>query len=188
MKNKKLMISLFSLCLVAIVGLLTTVIVLAAGTQNVKTTINVTYSATNIEGTASAQYKIKNGTAVNMTTDGTANGGKTVSFKANNKTDNYTLSTMGNITLTADNNLVEFIYSFTSVEGGSYKATLATTGFDKNNYTIQYKVSEGNYSDTLPVNVAVNGTATTTITIKIEIKSSAIDVNASGSFVWTLTK
>ncbi len=187
MKNKKLMISLFSLCLVAIVGLLTTVIVLAAGTQNVNTTINVTYSATNIAGSVSAKYKVANGTAVDMTTDGTSNGAKTITFAAEDANANATLSPAGSIALDATNKYVEFTYTFTS-SGDSYKATVAATGFDKKNYTIQYKVGDGEYSDTAASNVEVTSAASATVTIKIEIVNTAIGVNAAGSFAWTLAK
>ena len=45
MQNKKLIISLFSLCLVAIVGLLATVIVFAATSQEIKSGITINYTA-----------------------------------------------------------------------------------------------------------------------------------------------
>lgn len=186
MKNKKLMISLFSLCLVAIVGLLTTVIVLAAGTQNVNTTINVTYSATNIAGTVSAKSKIANQEAVDMTTDGAAGSAKTITFNAEDTNANGALNPQGSLALTAENKYIEFIYSFTSITDSRYKASVVANGFDMKNYTIQYKVGDGEYSDTAASNVEVNGTATTTVTIKIEIVNTAIAVNAAGSFAWTL--
>lgn len=187
MKNKKLMISLFSLCLVAIVGLLTTVIVLAAGTQNVNTTINVTYSATNIAGTVSAKSKIANQDAVDMTTDGSASGEKTITFAAEEANANGTLNPQGSLALTAENKYIEFIYTFTST-GDSYKASVAATGFDKKNYSIQYKVGDGEYTDTAATNVDVTSAASSTVTIKIEIVNTAIAVNATGSFAWTLAK
>lgn len=193
MKNKKLMISLFSLCLVVIVGLLTTVIVLAAGTQNVNSSINVVYQASEISGTVSAGYKKggqQNYTA--FTTNGQSEGGDTsITFAANKPQTTHTLSPVGLTALTSTEREVIFKYTFQN-NGGSNHSWTATVVFNAgsgntpDNYSMTYcDTEDGTYGSTN--SVQVTGGQTKNLFIKVRIADPSKDMTLAGTFAWTLS-
>lgn len=187
MKNKKLMISLFSLCLVVIVGLLTTVIVLAAGTQNVSSTIDVVYTATNISGTVSATYKVGTGSEVSFTTTGAAEGAKSITFTPDEETQTRTLTPVGQIAVDAKQREVVFKYSFTNAGGHNYTATVGYTageGDTTSNYAMTYSTDGTTWNDTKEVTVSAGGSAN--LYIKVRIVDTSKDMKLAGTFAWNL--
>lgn len=189
MNNKKLMISLFSLCLVAIVGLLTTVIVLAATNQNINSSISVTYVATNIKGSVKAQYSVAGGDAVNFTGGSPAG---TISFDAE-ETVSSTLSS-GEIILKSDSKYVEFIYTFTN-EGTAMDVELNSETISSTaNATVEFKVgAEGTYTTLSSTSKPAKQSLSTTtksvvIYVKVTITSTATDMTIKGGAInWKLS-
>lgn len=184
MNNKKLMISLFSLCLVAIVGLLTTVIVLAASTQNVNSSINVTYTASEVSGSVSAAYKVKDDASETKFTGGT---GGTITFTATTKTSEVgTLKASTDaITLTSDKNYVEFYYNFTN-NGDKMIVKLAAmpTG---TNIKFECFVSDSTTGVT-SVDETLSGKGSTLkVTFKATIVDTALAASINTNINWALS-
>ena len=167
MKNKKLMISLFSLCLVAIVGLLATVIVFAATSQNITSSITISYTADQVSGSLTAKYTIG-------TTDTTIG---TKSFSADSTAGNLTGASP---TLTAASREVLFTYTF--VNKGANTATLKLTGsVADSNLTITYSNDNKTFSTTLP-SVDVAGGASGSVYVKMRITDTAKNVGLNSSY------
>ena len=173
MQNKKLIISLFSLCLVAIVGLLATVIVFAATSQNIESKISITYTANQVSGSLTAKYTIG-------TTD-TPIGTK--SFTATTSaTGTWTDATP---TLTASNKVVKFTYTFTN--NGDNDVTLALTGSatDTNaNITIEYSNDDSTWTEKITsASRTVEGKGESgSVYVRMTIKDTAKNVGLSGSY------
>ncbi len=193
--NKKLMIALFSICLVVIAGLLTTVIVLATQSGTITSSINISYTATDIQGTASATYTVENGSPVNLVAkDGSST---TITFNAADETITESLSIPSGspVNLTSANDSVTFTYTFTNTGAAAYNATVNYTGTDATNFKVEYSTtgssdwqtlvqSEG---QTVAVAAGSTGTPTTaTFYIRITLNDVAQNANFVGSFAWTL--
>ena len=192
--NKKLMIALFSICLVVIAGLLTTVIVLATQSGTITSSINISYTATDIQGTASATYTVKNGSPVNLVAkDGSAT---TITFNAADETLTNSLSIPSGspVNLTSANDSVTFTYTFTNTGAAAYNATVNYTGTDATNFTVQYSTDNSDYqtlvqSEGQTVAVAAGSSevpTTVTFYIRITLADVAQNANFVGSFAWTL--
>ena len=178
MQNKKLIISLFSLCLVAIVGLLATVIVFAATSQNIESKISINYTATEVAGSLKVEYKVGSNESVTVGTS---------SFTA--------ITTAGTLDaaspeLSSDNPTVVFTYTFTNNGGNDAKMTL-TDGFKtKTNMTFQYSTNGTEYSSTLPTNgvTATKDGGSASIYVKLTIADTAKNVGISGLYTAVITK
>ena len=189
--NKKLMIALFSICLVVIAGLLTTVIVLALPSQTVSSDIGISYRVTDIEGSMSASYKVG------------ASGSDT--SIANIEFDQTTGSVSGNLDklgikgLTPTDNYVVFTYTFTNDIALAYTVDVTYTGTNTN-WTIEYTVNDdlstgwqpmtsaSQVSDVLTVAGAADDTPTTDkLYIRVKLNDTTADAEFSGTFSFVLT-
>lgn len=190
--NKKLMIALFSICLVVIAGLLTTVIVLASPAQNVTSNINISYSATDIQGSMTAKYLLASSTA----DDGGATefDGSPISFVAGDPDKTGTLNFSGPVSLSSSNSSIIFIYEFASTGDVAYDAVVTYESTTETNFKVEYAtdasqagsgwtelVDEG----TQTVNVAANGTGK--LYIRLSIEDTGKDATFNGNFKWALT-
>ncbi len=179
MNNKKLMISLFSLCLVAIVGLLTTVIVLAAGTQNVNSSVKITYTATDIEGSVSMKSTVSGDTA-------STDMGKHT-FAANGTTSGAINAS--EITLTSEKTYVTYEIELAST-GDSYYAVL-TESVSGSNLEVKYSTDGSTFVATNPTaskNFEVTGSEAKTIYVRYTIINTAKSVEVNGNISLSLTK
>ena len=177
MQNKKLIISLFSLCLVAIVGLLATVIVFAATSQSIDSNISITYTATEVSGSLTAKYTIG--------TKDTPIGTK--SFTATTSaTGTWTDATP---TLTASDTVVKFTYTFTN--DGSVPATLVLTGSatdENSNIKIEYSKDNTTWTETISTaSTTVEGGKSGSVYVRMTIKNTAKNVGLSGSYKVVMT-
>ena len=181
MQNKKLIISLFSLCLVAIVGLLATVIVFAATSQEIKSGITINYTATEVAGTLTGSYKVGSTSSTET---------KSVTFTATTDA-----STIGNLNFTnspdlsAANKTVVYTYTFKNDSSTSAKMTLSTTlQTNGTNITIKYGKSEADMSlSTPPTDVVVAENEEKSIYVQITIDNTAKNVDLTGSFNIVIT-
>ncbi len=185
--NKKLMIALFSICLVVIAGLLTTVIVLASPTQKIKSDIGISYSVSDIQGSMSATYTIGEGEPQSV---GSAN----FTVEQGNISDTFDPV---NITegLSPTNKSVVFDYVFTSTINNGYSVTCQYTPTSATNWTVEYSTqseTEGfaTLSTTCSTTVADGGSEETASTshlyIRITLNDATIDSSFSGTFNFTL--
>lgn len=185
--NKKLMIALFSICLVVIAGLLTTVIVLANPTQTIKSDIGISYSVSDIQGSMSATYTIGEGEPQSV---GSAN----FTVEQGNISDTFDPV---NITegLSPTNKSVVFDYVFTSTIDNGYSVTCKYTPSKATNWTVEYSTTNSDsdwqtLSSTCSTTVADGGSEGTASTshlyIRITLKDATIDSSFSGTFDFTL--
>ncbi len=188
MNNKKLMISLFSLCLVAIVGLLTTVIVLAAGQGTVQSNFTVKYVATNISGKVKGNYTVGSTTKY-LYADASktsATNGDEIEFKADDKSVSFNLVPAENVVLTADDNYVIFEYTFTNT-GDAYTVKVSSS-FTDSNLKVTYGTSKASVEDTTVPTVEVAANGTSNYYVKIALVSSSVSTEVSGAFTFTMAK
>ncbi len=194
-KKKTLTIAMFSVCAAVIIGLIAAVAVLAAGSQTINSAINVTFTATSIDGTASATYTVGS-TTTNMKVGSVSGTETVVDFKAADEASSYNL-VPGDITLTETNKTVTFVYNFTNRGEIAYNAVVKYN--DTNATDTNCKIEYQNGSDWVElgtagatVNVAgkaSDATADTTgsLTIRVTVQNVAKSAELSGNFAWTLT-
>lgn len=190
--KKKLIISLSALCLVLIVAVVAIVAVYAAGTQTVTSNIKVTYTAMEVDGTVSATYTLKNGTATNMTTNGASDGDTTITFAAADGKTTKSLTPQGDIELSSTADYVIFQYTFTNSGSRAYTAVLTYTddGNDDTNATIVYasdNTESTTWAESPSTLTVASGSNGTSYYAKVSIDNLALDASFSGYFTWTLT-
>lgn len=189
--NKKLMIALFSICLVVIAGLLTTVIVLALPSQTVSSDIGISYRVTDIEGSMSASYKV--GASGSDTSIASIEFDQTTGAASGN------LDKLGIKGLTPTDNYVVFTYTFTNDIALAYTVDVTYTGTNTN-WTIEYTVNDDlstgwqtmtsalQVSDVLTVAGAAEDTPTTDkLYIRVKLNDTTADAEFSGTFEFVLT-
>ena len=190
--NKKLMIALFSICLVVIAGLLTTVIVLALPSQTVSSDIGISYIVKDIEGSMSASYKV--GASGSETPIA-----KEIEFKQNSEPVSGNFNQSGIKGLTPTDNYVVFTYTFTNDIALAYTVDVTYTGTNTN-WTIEYTVNDdlstdwktmtsaSQVSDVLTVAGAADDTPTTEkLYIRVKLNDTTADAEFSGTFSFVLT-
>ena len=189
--NKKLMIALFSICLVVIAGLLTTVIVLALPSQTVTSDIGISYIVKDIEGSMSASYKV--GASGSDTSIASIEFDQTTGAASGN------LDKLGIKGLTPTDNYVVFTYTFTNDIALAYTVDVTYTGTNTNwkiEYTVNDDLSTGwqtmtsasQVSDVLTVAGAADDTPTTDkLYIRVKLNDTTADAEFSGTFSFVLT-
>ena len=198
--RKKLIISLVAVCLVTVATIVTVVAVLAAKNGTLAGKVNVKYTATDVSGTVSANYKLKGegqGTAFTGGTDGVL----TVDAEAQDGVNVGTL-TAGDITLDKDNRFVVFTFNFTNSGSRNYTAAISYTDDTENgnaadtNIVVEYSTNNTKFVDvtstteTVPTSITVtsgNEATEYSFYVKVSIDNIAKDAEFSGSFNWTLT-
>lgn len=146
--KKKLIISLSAVCLVAVIAVVAVVAVLAAGTQAVTSSITVTYRASMVDATVSAQYYITDaaGTVKEGTPISFKNGNQDIlKFEAGAASSTGTLS-VDSVALDSVNQTIIFEYKFTcdsANNGYTGELTIPTEGKTVRNFTAeQFYVSD----------------------------------------------
>jgi len=188
-KSKKLTIVMFAVLAAIIVGLTTTLIVLAATGQNISSSINVSYTATGIYGTASATYKLGNSNEeISMTNDS----GNKITFKDTIIGSN--LLSPEAVVLTNDNSFVVFKYTFTNEREDVYYAemTYQDTNEQDKNILVTYSLDGINFSEEhnyVEVPAKSNEVdATINYYIKVSVLNRAKDAIFTGTIQWNLTE
>ena len=188
--NKKWMIALFSICLVVIAGLLTTVIVLASPSQTISSNIGIQYTVRDIDGSMSASYKV--GTSGSDTPIATK-------IEFNQGTDSISGNfNVPNITgLSPSENYVTFTYTFTNDIALDYTVDFTYTGTNAD-WSVQYTTVEGGsdgwqdmtsgteVSGQLTVDGTTSDPTTKTLYIRVELNDTTADASFSGTFAFDL--
>ena len=192
--KQKTLITLFSLMIVVIAGMLVTIIVLASQTHNLNSNISISYTATEISGGVSATYQVGDGEVKNMVINGNTSE-KTASFYGEDVAKTQNLSpTESQIVLLAGQELV-FTYNFTNSGTHPYYATLRydDTDGDDTNIKFEYKgpedstFSEDNSTTFLVPKQVNNVDGEATFQVKLSIGNPAFDSMLSGVFIWGLS-
>ena len=179
--NKKWMIALFSICLVVIAGLLTTVIVLAAPSQTIQQTIGINYTVTDVEGSLQMTYQVA-GQEVSSP--------KTATFTQTQAPTSGALDIEEINGLTPTNNKVVFTYTFNNDIDLAYNVAFTYTGTNPD-WTVEYSTtsaSDGYQTMTSAsqvsgkVSVAAGDGQSTTLYIRIVLNKTTADANFSGQF------
>ncbi len=171
------------------------VAVWAVVSKNIRSSVDVTYHATDITGTARATYQYGN-IISNMKT---ADGKDILEFNEQNASEQKVLKQTYNVELSEINNFITFKYLFENSGNSKYNAKLTyKEGKTKDkNFKIEYKINgEGdwisandhNYNE-LTVDAKtneVNGSGY--MEVKITVIDFSKNANFSGTFSWSLTK
>ena len=184
--KKKMIIAISAFAMVILAAVVGVVAVLAAQQVTVKSSISVSYTASEVAGTVTAKYQVKGGTATNIGTTGTITFDGTETGEPEESLTETTLSISG---LSSTNNYVDFIFTFTNTGSSKYTATL-TPPTTCTNFNITYTVPNASgvtkKSDT-SFEVAGGTTTAVTYTIRYTIKDVSKDASLSGDFSWSLT-
>ncbi len=161
--KKKLIISLSAVCLVAVIAVVAVVAVLAAGTQAVQTSVTITYTASDVSATVSAnQYLIARTTNVGDAAQAFKSGDATsVSFNAVDGNETVaTLTQPANADLTSEKNAVVFEFIF---ENDSISVPMLVTleDIDLDGMDATFALSYKTGSTTRIVFTETNNTVTT---------------------------
>jgi len=182
--KRKWSILLFSICIAIILGLVATVIILAASIQSINTSINISYIADGIFGTVSASYKIGSQPQVDMLN---SSGDTIIDFS--NPDDQFNLSPAGDIILTPSESFVVFKYNFTNTHTSKiYLATLTYTDdtSDDSNITFEYSSTGTNYT-TENNYFRVNPNSNATYYVKVSVANTSQNATCTGNFSWQLS-
>lgn len=180
--KKKMIIAVSSFAMIILATVVAIVAVLAAQSVTIQSSINVSYTSSEIAGTVTASYQVKGaatptligekpyyGTELGTPTDTLGEGATTITG------------------LTKENNYVDFIFTFTNTGSSEYTATLTVP--TSTNFTASYTVPNANgatkLSDT-SFKIAGNTTTPVTYVIRMTISDVSKDANISGTFAWNL--
>ena len=206
--KKKIWFSVGALCLVAVVAVVAIVAVYAATNQTVNSSINVTYRATNVVGTASANVIQYSESAFVKTAMEDGQSGTTLNFSRNDEGTAKTLSPKDDIVLedATNKDFVVFEYKFTN-SSESVKITAGLSyrdgSSDDNNYKVFVHPSatelgvETNWTETINedktsslTNLAENITVPVSgeyyVYVLVKIDNPDNDCVFTGSFAWSL--
>ncbi len=184
--NKKWMIALFSVCLVVIAGLLTTVIVLASPSQSINQTIGINYTVTDVEGSLQMTYQVAGQEASSP---------KTATFTQTQAPTSGALDIEEISGLTPTNNKVVFTYTFNNDIDLAYNVAFTYTGTNPD-WTVEYSTtsaSDGYQPMTSgsqvsgAVSVAAGDGQSDTLYIRITLNETTADANFSGQFSFIIT-
>ncbi len=176
--------------MVLVVGVLTTVAVLASGTYDVNSSIKVQYKAAAIQGGASATYTVGS-TTTSMTTTGTSSGDAKISFAHGDAQTTYTLIPQTTKLTLEEGSSIVFAYTFYN-QGSIYYATLDMSDLTSNaSLSFSYSYDNSTYTTTGFTNAPIQAGSTaseasTTLYIKVGLASTEEDVSCSGNISWTL--
>ncbi len=172
---------------VFVVGVVTTVIVLASGTHYVGSNISVVYTASGIGGKLTATYQVGSNTAVNMA----GSSGETVIEFGSEEPETVALLSPGDTIVPGYKEDIILTYTFVN-EGPTFYATVTYSDTSsenpKDNIAITYKgESDTDYKNKSAV-VTVAEDATVTYSIKLAVDLPYKDASMDGMIKWALTQ
>ena len=182
-------ITIIALVLIIALGIATAVVtIFALSGHTMLSSVKISYTATDIDGSASVTYQL-------LSEDGT-NDGEVVSlgsieFKANNTTNpTQNLSPAKTLELSTTQPYVEFTYTFNNTGSLDYIATLTFVDvIQDENIGFDYKYKEYDYG-TENFAILVQGIETSysqaTYKVKMKVEDIALDANWNGVFNWEL--
>ena len=183
--KRKMIIAISAFAMVVLATVVAVIAVLAAQNVTIQSSINVTYTSSEVAAKVTAKYQVANGTASNIGTggyefEGTESGA--------NATQNLTTSALTINTLTSTNNYVDFIFTFTNEGSAEYTATL-TLPATATNFEISYTVPDKDGATKVSnTSFKIAGNTTTAVTYKVRytIKDVSKNASISGTFSWNL--
>ena len=189
----KLIVALSSLCSVLAIGIVMMGIAWAATTQTIQSTINITYTVSDVIVSVSANKYFSSNTPTAFT--GGTNG--TLTFSATDASSTGVLSTT-DTALSSSNDYVIYEYVFTNGGSNALSASLAIgsttnlttyviaptttrktsiyTGFTPSDYTASSSISATN----------IAGGATAYAYVAMKVTDNSANASFSGTFTWTL--
>lgn len=182
--KKKMIIAISAFAMVILAAIVAVVAVLAAQQVTIKSSINVTYTSSEVAAKVTAHYQVKGGeeTAIGNTIefDGTETGA--------DATKDMNTSELKINSLTSENNYVDFIFTFTNEGQSEYTATL-TLPATLENFDVTYSVpNTDGATKILDTSFTVAGNTTTPVEyiITFTIKDVAKNAKLAGNFSWSL--
>ncbi len=185
--KKKGLIAIYSLMSMIIVGLVITVVVLAATTQYVGSSVSILYVATEISGSVTATYQIGSNDAKSMTD---SEGNTSINFGSDLPTSILLLSPNETLTLGTKEDVL-LTYTFNN-SGETYYATVSYADTDSNspskNLDFQYKTPTASKYDDESSVIEVPSYGSATYIIKISVHNIYSGASLNGRVTWALTK
>lgn len=187
--KKKMIISISAVAMVILAAIVAVVAVLAAQQVTIKSSVDVTYNATDIYGGSQVRYQVGTGAEQTLLSAVTFAGGDN---------ENATAS-KNDIGLTKTNYYVTFMFDFKKDDGAeNYYVTLTYTksATANKNVKISYGTSPDSLTDktvaatgdtTLATNVEISSTDYTTLYVRVSVQDTRNDAAFSGDFNCSLT-
>ena len=180
--KKKMIIAISSFAMIILAAVVAVVAVMAAQNVTIKSSINVTYTSSEIAGKVTASYQVQG--ASSATSIGAIEYHGT---EANGTSTSLNSSKLSITSLTSTNKYVDFIFTFTNEGSKDYTATLTLP--TNSNFTKAYTVpSSGGATKVNDTSFKVAGGTTTAVTYKVRFTITDVskDASISGNFSWAL--
>ncbi len=185
--KRKLIISMLAIIFVLLAVVATIAIVFSLTQQTIKTTLNISYQASQVNAKVSASVIYADGTEESMIT---SNGKATsITFRADDVADpnGTSLVPASAINLTSSENYVVLKYVFENTGSNDFAANFnyQDTETEDVNMEITYSATGSTYKNTKNC-VLVEGNQTQTYYVKLEIGNVARNAEFSGDISWEL--
>lgn len=196
--KRKILISLLATMFVLLSAVAVIAIAFALTQQTITSTLTVSYTVEDIDGSVYATYKIGSGeekylvpTALNGgELDAEHKQGNALVFKAKDKGNAGTLefpTTDQNISLDSKNDNVILKYTYSNTGDKHYMASMSfASALTMNNVTVEYSKNGTDYSTDRYAVVVPAETDNCSYWIKISITNKAKDASLTGNFNWNL--
>ena len=189
MRNKRKLITSMVIVAFILLSLVATMLIIFAATQQtIKTTINITYRAEDIDGTASATFTVGGVTESLVAKKGETIIGDKLVFKAADTEDAGNLMfPEDKLNLTSQNDNVVIQYTYSNNGDKHYIASLNMDDkIDADNMKIEYSINGVDYSTNRYAITVPGHTISKSYWIKISIVDKAKNASLEGEFSWLL--
>ena len=152
MKKRKLMYAISMILCTIIITASCVMVVLSANSQNVTSSLSVTFSGQNVNYNAQAWYQVAGSSSRTALKDSSNTSNSTLTFSATEQSATKTLAVIENsgvVNLSVNNTYVLFTYKFTNTAStGAYGMEITLTGSasSDSNMTVKYLSSTSDYT------------------------------------------
>jgi len=186
--KKKLIVSMLVLAFVLLSIIATVAIAFALTQQTIKTTLNITYQAEDLDGTASATFTV-GGVTESLTAEknGQVIGDKLVFKASDTESAGNLMFPEDGLALTSENDNVVIQYTYSNTGSKHYIASMDfDANIEKENMKVEYSINGTDYSEQRYAVVVPAKTSNKNYWIKISIIDKAENASFIGDFNWVL--
>ena len=186
--KKKLIVSMLVVAFVLLSIIATVAIAFALTQQTIKTTLNITYQAEDLDGTASATFTV-GGVTESLTAEknGQVIGDKLVFKASDTESAGNLMFPEDGLALTSENDNVVIQYTYSNTGSKHYIASMDfDANIEKENMKVEYSINGTDYSEQRYAVVVPAKTSNKNYWIKISIIDKAENASFTGDFNWVL--
>ena len=186
--KKKLIISMLLVSFVLLSAVATVAIAFALTQQTIKTSVNISFVAEDIDGTATATFTIGGVEENLIAMKGTQVLGENLVFKASDTEDAGNLMFPEDaLALTSQNDNVVIQYTYSNTGAKHYIASMDfAANIEADNMKVEYSIDGTTYSEQRYAVVVPANTSNKSYWIKISIIDKAKNASFTGDFNWLL--